>query len=128
MATQVTHDIRVSVRARYEPAQSDPKIGRFLFSYRITIANRGQRAVQLMRRHWHITDSMAEPSEVEGPGVVGETPVIAPGDQHTYSSFCDLRSGFGRMQGTYLMRHTDDDSTFEATIPAFDLIYPLVAN
>lgn len=128
MATQVTHDIRVSARARFEPAQSDPKLGKFLFSYRITIANHGQRAVQLMRRHWHITDSMADPREVEGPGVVGETPVLAPGEQFTYSSFCDLRSGFGRMRGVYLMRHTDDDSTFDALIPAFDLRYPIAAN
>lgn len=128
MATAVTHDIRVSVRAYFEATQSDPKVGRFLFAYRITIANKGQRAVQLLRRHWHITDSLAPGREVEGPGVVGETPELGPGDTFTYTSFCDLRSGFGRMHGTYLMRHLDDDSTFEVRIPAFELQYPVAAN
>lgn len=128
MATAVTHDIRVSVRAQYETSQSDPKAGRFLFAYRITIANKGQRAVQLLRRHWHITDSLAAPREVEGPGVVGETPRLEQGDTFTYTSFCGLRSGFGRMHGTYLMKHLDDDSTFEVRIPAFELRYPFAAN
>jgi ApaG protein len=128
MATAVTHDIRVSVRAHYESAQSDPKAGRFLYNYRITITNHGQRAVQLMRRHWHIADSLGPQREVDGEGVVGETPELAPGDMYSYDSFCDLRSGFGRMVGTYLMRHIDDDSLFEVTIPAFDLRYPFAAN
>lgn len=128
MATQVTHDIRISVKARYSEEQSDPKVGRFLFSYRIRIENRGARTVQLLRRHWHIVDSLFEPREVKGPGVVGETPVLAPGEHFTYGSFCDLRSGFGRMSGSYSMRHTDDDSAFDVAIPAFDLSYPIAAN
>lgn len=128
MATAVTHDIRVSVRAHFEAPQSDPKAGRFLFGYRITIVNKGTRTVQLMRRHWYITDSLAPEREVEGPGVVGETPELGPGDAFTYNSFCDLRSSFGRMRGTYLMRHINDDSTFEVEIPAFDLCYPYAAN
>lgn len=128
MATQVTHDIRISVRSVYEPEQSDPKQGRYIFSYRIRIENRGARTVQLMRRHWIITDSMAEPREVRGPGVVGATPVLAAGEHFTYTSYCDLRSAFGRMQGAYNMRHTDDGSGFDVTIPAFELHYPFAAN
>lgn len=128
MATAVTHDIRVSAEARFDASHSDPKAGRFLFSYRITIANHGQRPVQLLRRHWHISDSLSAAREVEGPGVVGETPELAPGDEFTYSSFCDLRSSFGRMRGTYLMQHLDDGSHFEVAIPAFDLRYPFAAN
>ena len=128
MATQVTHDIRISVKAQYSEAQSDPKLGRFLFSYRIRIENRSARTVQLLRRHWRITDSLGDPREVSGPGVVGETPVLAPGEHFTYTSFCDLRSGFGRMHGTYLMRNTDDNSPFNVTIPMFDLCYPISAN
>ena len=128
MNTAISHDIRVSVQACFEPAQSDPVADRFLFSYRVTIANRGRRTVQLLRRHWRIADSMAPLREVEGPGVVGATPVIEPGEQFTYTSYCDLRGGMGRMQGVYGMRHTDDDSLFDVAIPAFDLLYPCAAN
>lgn len=128
MATQVTHDIRIQVRAMYAPEQSDPKAGRFLFSYRITISNQGQRAVQLLRRHWRIVDSLAETREVEGPGVVGETPVLGPGDRFTYTSFCDLHSGFGSMRGTYRMQHVDDGSLFDVVIPPFDLCCTFSAN
>lgn len=128
MATAVTQHIRVSVKARFEAAQSDPALARFLYSYRITIANNGQRAVQLLRRHWRIHDSLSAPREVEGLGVVGEMPHLEPGESFTYQSFCDLRSALGRMHGTYLMRHLDDDSTFEVRIPSFDLRWPYVAN
>jgi ApaG protein len=128
MATQVTHDIRITVRAEFVVDQSDPKLGRYLYSYRIRIENRSARTVQLTRRSWHIIDSLGDQRHVEGPGVVGETPVLAPGESFSYNSFCDLRSGFGHMEGSYLMRHIDDDSTFEVAIPGFDLLYPWSAN
>lgn len=128
MSTAVSHDIRISVLPSFEAEQSEPDQGRFLFSYRITIANRGQRTVQLLRRHWFISDSLAPMSEVEGPGVVGAVPVLEPGEQFTYTSFCELRSGIGRMRGTYHMRHLDDGSEFEAVIPPFDLQIPYSAN
>jgi len=128
MATQVTHDIRISVKAKYSEEQSDPKVGRFLFSYRIRIENRSARTVQLLRRHWHIVDSLFEHREVKGPGVVGETPVLAPGEHFTYGSFCDLRSGFGRMFGSYRMIHTEDGIPFDVAIPSFELLYPIAAN
>ncbi len=128
MSTAVTQDIRVSVLSRFEAGQSDPNEGRFLFSYRITIANRGQRTVQLLRRHWFISDSLAPLAEVRGPGVVGAVPVLEPGEQFTYTSFCELRSGMGRMHGIYHMRHLDDGTEFEVAIPSFDLQFPYVAN
>lgn len=128
MGTAVTHGIRVTARARYEPAHSDPKVGRFLFSYRITITNRGTDAVQLMRRHWVIRDSLSGIREVEGPGVVGETPTLQPGDEFSYSSACDLRSGFGRMDGTYLMRRLNHGSEFSVEIPAIQLSCSFAAN
>jgi ApaG protein len=84
--------------------------------------------VRLLRRHWYITDSLAPPREVEGPGVVGETPAIAPGDTYTYASLCDLRSGAGRMRGTYLMHRISDGQRFVVDIPAFDLVYPVQLN
>jgi ApaG protein len=128
MSTAVSHDFRISVLARYEAGQSEPAEGRFLFSYRITIANRGQRAAQLLHRYWIITDSLAPVREVEGPGVVGAVPVLEPGEQFTYTSYCDLRSGLGRMRGSYRMRHMDDGSEFDVAIPAFDLHFPYAAN
>lgn len=128
MSTAVSHDFRISVLARFEAGESDPAEGRYLFSYRITIANRGLRTAQLMSRHWFISDSLAPTKEVEGPGVVGEVPVLEPGEQFTYTSYCELRSGMGRMHGSYGMRHRDDGSEFEVAIPAFDLHVPYSAN
>ncbi len=128
MGIAVTHGIRITARVQYEPAHSDPNVGRFFFSYRISIANKGEEAVQLMRRHWIIRDSLAAMREVEGPGVVGETPVLRPGDEYSYSSACDLRSGFGRMEGTYLMRRLRDGSEFQVTIPEMQLVLPSAAN
>jgi ApaG protein len=128
MATAVTHDIKVTARVSYEAAHSDPRAQRFLFSYRITIANLGKETVQLLRRHWLITDSLAPAREVEGPGVVGETPVLAPGESYTYTSACDLRSGLGRMEGEYLMAATSDGRQFSVTIPAMHLQHPPTLN
>jgi ApaG protein len=128
MAILVTNSIAVAVQSRYEQRHSDPAQGKFYFSYRITITNQGQRTVRLLRRHWHIVDTLAVPREVKGPGVVGETPLLAPGAAFTYSSFCDLQSGVGKMEGKYIMRDEDDRQEFEVTIPAFDLLYSWLAN
>ena len=128
MTILVTNSIAVAVQARYEQRHSNPSEGKFFFSYRITIANSGRDTVQLQRRHWIIRDSLAEVREVEGPGVVGETPVLRPGEEFTYSSACDLRSGFGRMEGTYLMQRISDGEEFDVTIPELQLHYPYAAN
>jgi ApaG protein len=128
MAILVTNSIAVAVQSRYEQRHSDPAQGKFYFSYRITITNQGQRTVRLLRRHWHIVDTLAVPREVKGPGVVGETPLLAPGAAFTYSSFCDLQSAVGKMEGKYIMRDEDDRQEFEVTIPAFDLLYSWLAN
>lgn len=128
MSTTVTQDIRVTVRSRYEAVHSDPKVGRFLFSYRITIANHGKDTVQLRSRHWIIRDSLAATREVEGPGVVGETPVLRPGEEFTYSSACDLRSGLGAMTGTYRMHRINDGREFDVVIPELQLRFPYAAN
>lgn len=128
MATAVTQDIRVTAKVTYEPAHSDPRARRFLFSYRITITNHGKSAVQLLRRHWHIVDGLAPARDVDGPGVVGETPVIAPGESFSYSSACDLRSGFGRMDGHYEMVVIADGRRFEVAIPSLHLQHPPTLN
>ena len=128
MGTADTQGIRISARARYEPTHSDPAAARFIFSYRITITNRSETTVQLLRRHWVVRDSLAAVREVEGAGVVGETPVLEPGQEFSYSSACDLRSGFGRMEGTYLMRRMQDGVEFRVTIPEMQLVFPGAAN
>lgn len=128
MGTAVTQGILVSVKASYEPALSDPRAAQYLFSYQVTIENNGRETVKLLRRHWIISDSLAPQREVEGPGVIGETPVLAPGERFTYSSACDLRSGMGRMHGTYLMERVGDGQRFSVTIPAFLMLFPHSAN
>ncbi|MCW5900784.1 MAG: Co2+/Mg2+ efflux protein ApaG [Flavobacteriales bacterium] len=128
MSTAISHDIQVTVRARFDAAHSDPRAGRFVFGYRVTLVNTGRGTVQLLRRQWTITDSLASEREVEGPGVVGQTPVLLPGGSFTYSSACDLRSGLGRMEGSYLMRRMDDGSMFRVRIPPFLLCWPALEN
>jgi ApaG protein len=128
MIAALTRGISISVEVSYAPGHSDPVQHRYVFSYRITIANQSDRTVQLRRRHWHIWDSLAPAREVEGPGVVGETPVLAPGETYTYSSYCDLRSGVGRMAGSYAMLDLAKGEIFKAKVPDFVLCYPYLAN
>jgi ApaG protein len=128
MGTAISNSIQVTADCRYEEAHSDPMAGRFLFSYTITITNHGAMKVQLLRRHWTIHDSLAAMREVEGPGVVGETPVLGPGRSYSYSSACDLRSGMGRMDGTYLMVTHPGGAQFKVIIPTMHLRFPFSAN
>lgn len=128
MGIAVTDGVRITAWARFEPRHSDTRAGRFLFSYRITITNRTKEAIQLLRRHWTIHDSMGAVREVEGEGVVGETPVLGPNEHFSYSSACDLRSGFGRMHGTYRMIRLHDGHLFDVAIPELQLLYPYSAN
>jgi|APTNR8051073442_1049403.scaffolds.fasta_scaffold06554_4 ApaG protein len=128
MGSTVTQDIQVTSRFRFEAGHSDPKIGRFIFSYRITIENRGRETVRLKSRHWIIRDSQAATRVVDGPGVVGETPILAPGEEFSYGSMCDLRSGYGAMHGTYRMVRVQDGHEFDVDIPEMNLQYPYGAN
>ena len=102
------------------PEHSDVEEPRYLFVYHIRIENVGDRTVQLLWRHWYIHDDMAGDTEVQGEGVIGEQPVLAPGDVHEYESFCVLQGRGGSMVGTYLFK-SPDGSEFEADIPKFDL-------
>lgn len=128
MPTAVTNDIHVSVHARFEPGQGALEEGRYLFSYRITITNHGRQTVQLLARHWVITDSMAPRTEVDGAGVVGVQPVLAPGEKYTHTSYCELHSTMGRMEGSYQMLDLANNQAFRVAIPAFTLHLPYVAN
>ena len=119
----VTEGVRVGATAQYLPEQSDPDARQFLFGYTIVIANQGDAPVQLLSRHWVIIDAEGRREEVRGPGVVGETPRLEPGQAFKYQSFCPLRTPWGTMEGTYQMKR-DDGSTFDAQIGRFYLRIP----
>jgi ApaG protein len=99
----ITRSIRVRVQARYDPGRSSPHQSQWFFLYTVSITNEGHETVQLMNRHWVITDGMGKVEEVRGPGVVGKQPVLAPGQSFEYTSGCPLTTPFGAMNGTYQM-------------------------
>ena len=109
--------------ARYLEGRSDPLRRRFLFSYRVVIANEGPIPVQLLTRRWSIRNAHGRLQVVEGVGVIGDTPVIAPGTEHTYESYCPLDTEFGSMSGSYGMA-AEDGHQFDAEIGLFSLYVP----
>ncbi|MCB9251608.1 MAG: Co2+/Mg2+ efflux protein ApaG [Flavobacteriales bacterium] len=122
MVTAITKNIEVSVETSYQQNQSRPDLNYFLFSYRITISNEGEFTVQLLSRFWDIFDSHMERRYVEGAGVVGDQPVLAPGESYQYESFCQLKSDAGIMKGHYNFKREVDDQEFKVIIPEFNLI------
>ncbi len=127
MSDTTTKGIRVQVESRYLPEQSSPKDSQYLFAYRIRISNQGDGQAQLVSRHWVITDADGHVEQVQGPGVVGEQPVLSPGSIFEYTSFCPLRTAVGAMQGTYQMV-TGDGDEFDAVIAPFTLAMPNALN
>src|SRR6185503_19483569 len=118
-----TRSIHVAVKPAYLDDQSDPADDRYVWSYTVTIANRGEEPVQLISRYWNIMDAAGRVQEVRGPGVVGAQPVIAPGESFEYTSGCPLDTASGVMSGRYQMKAASGES-FEAEIPAFLLESP----
>src|SRR5690606_15796834 len=112
--------IDVSVQTRYLPEQSQPDDERFAFAYTVTLRNNGSEAAQLLSRHWIITDGNGRNQEIRGPGVVGQKPHIAPGEQYSYSSGSVLTTRVGTMQGSYQMVAADGKQ-FDAPIKPFRL-------
>lgn len=123
VVTDVTEGIRVSVETRFIDAQSDPAVDRYAFAYHIVISNESNRTVQLLRRHWVISEDGGRQREVDGPGVVGEQPVLEPGERHAYTSGAILETPSGSMCGYYEM-YTTDDKTVRVRIPEFVLRMP----
>lgn len=118
-----TRHIRVTVLPVYVDERSAPDEGQYFWAYQVTIENLGNSTVQLVSRYWHIVDGSGKVEEVRGPGVVGEQPVIGPGDSFEYTSGCPLTTPSGFMHGIYVM--TDEHGKqFEVTIPAFPLDLP----
>jgi len=122
-----TRGVQVKVESVFVPEQSAPHSGRWFFAYTIRIANLGEETVQLISRHWIITDANGAVEEVRGPGVVGNQPVLRPGESFEYTSFCPLPTAFGTMEGTYQMV-TPDGESFDARIALFELSEPMTVN
>jgi len=119
----VTRGIRVAVRSRYVAERSRPLMNEFFFAYTIRISNEGRERVQLVSRAWLIEDAEGHVEEVRGPGVVGEQPVLGPGEAFEYTSACPLGTPFGSMRGTYQMV-TEGGERFDAEIARFQLAEP----
>ena len=123
MYRAATRNIVVEVEPFYMPERSDPDENRYVWAYRVTIANRSDEWVQLLSRYWRITDEAGRVEEVQGPGVVGEQPELDPGDSYQYTSGCPLSTPSGVMVGHYTMRNTEGE-LFDVAIPAFSLDLP----
>jgi ApaG protein len=123
----LTQGVRIIVRPQYVPDQSEPAAGRYLFAYHITIRNEGAATVQLLSRHWVITDGEGRVEHVRGPGVVGHQPVLKPGEQFQYTSACPLQTPVGTMHGEFNMVR-DGGEKFDALIQPFRLAVPTVLN
>jgi ApaG protein len=122
-----TRGVRIQVKSAYLPDKSSPEEGRYLFAYRIRISNEGDETVQLISREWIITDSDGDVETVRGPGVVGEQPVLDPGQSFEYTSFCPLPTPIGSMHGTYQMVAAGGQA-FDAAIAPFSLAVPSALN
>lgn len=128
MVTEITKGVKVTVETEYQSGYSSPGQHHYVFTYRITIENQSYFTMQLQRRRWFIHDAGFEPREVEGEGVVGQQPIIEPGQSHHYVSGCNLKSGIGKMVGTYLMERIVDGVTVKVNIPEFTMVAPLRLN
>ncbi|HXY38121.1 MAG TPA: Co2+/Mg2+ efflux protein ApaG [Vicinamibacteria bacterium] len=127
MSDVITRGVRVQVQSAYVPERSAPQEGRYFFAYRIRISNLGEQTVQLVSRRWVITDANGHVEHVQGPGVVGEQPVLEPGESFEYTSFCPLPTPIGSMHGSYQMV-TAGNTRFEAEIAPFSLAVPTALN
>lgn len=127
MYQAITHDVAVSVQPEYQADRSEPAKRQFFWAYTVEIENRSALTVQLKRRHWTITDGRGVTHEVKGDGVVGEEPVIKPGESFRYTSGCPLDTPDGFMVGNYTMIGENGDS-FQVEIPAFSLDIPATSR
>lgn len=127
MYAATTRGIKVEVQPKFLEGQSQPDEGYYVWAYTIRIENTGKETVQLVNRHWKITDGRGQVEEVRGAGVVGKQPVLQPGESFDYTSGCPLRTPSGFMVGTYEMR-SENGETFLIDIPAFSLDSPFDAG
>ncbi len=127
MAEAKKHEITVTVETRYVEDQSDPEDARFVFAYTVRIVNTGTVPAQLISRHWVIRDAVDSEQDVRGLGVIGQQPLVKPGEKFEYTSGCALNTPVGTMRGSYQMV-AEDGTQFEAEIPEFTLAMPRVLH
>ncbi len=127
MSNTLTKGVRIIVQPRYVPEQSEPAESQYLFAYHITIRNEGTETVQLLSRHWVITNGEGKVDEVRGPGVVGYQPTLKSGEEFQYTSGCPLGTPVGTMHGSFQMT-TENGAQFDAIIDAFRLAVPSALN
>jgi ApaG protein len=123
----VTNNVRVEVESQYAREHSQPFQSEWFFYYTVRITNEGEETIQLLSRHWIITDATGNTDEVRGPGVVGEQPVLAPGEAFQYTSNCTLKTSTGIMRGTYQMV-TENGTHFDVEIAPFALHEPYTVH
>jgi len=128
MVTEITKGVKVTVETEYQTEYSSPRQYHYVFTYRISIENQSEHTIQLLRRKWHIVDANSVVRDVEGDGVVGQKPILEPGQRHQYVSGCNLKSGIGKMYGVYIMERLIDGKQFEVAIPEFTMIVPYKLN
>ncbi len=128
MVTQITNGIKISVNTSFEGTYFKNYRLHFAFSYQITIENHSKDSVQLITRHWEISDSLNNPEIIDGEGVIGKKPVLKPGDSHVYSSGCLLSSSFGAMKGYFNMVNFTSTRNFRVLVPTFKLSAPFALN
>lgn len=128
MTSAITEGVKISVITEYQPEYSNPLQRHFVFSYRIRIENESDYTLHLRRRHWLIYDSNGTIREVEGEGVVGQQPLLEPGEFHEYTSACNLTTSLGKMAGTYQMERLMDGRMIAVQVPDFTLVAPFRLN
>lgn len=121
MTTGLTYGVKISVESLYRKDLSNAENGLYFFNYRIVIENKNAFDIQLKSRYWFIFDSLNPSREVTGEGVVGEKPILKPGQKHVYVSGCDLHSEIGYMHGYYLFSRIDNSEEFQVDVPKFEL-------
>ena len=128
MVSAITKGIQVSVETTYQPDFSNPQQHHYVFTYKVRIENKSNHTVQLLRRRWEIYDATESRKIVEGDGVVGQQPILEPGESHTYVSGRNLKSGIGKMRGSFTLEKLMDGKLLEIVIPEFQLISTLFQN
>ncbi len=128
LITCTTNGIEVGVQTRYEADHSDPRSNKYIHSYRISITNHTDYTVQLLKRHWIIMDSDLNVREVRGEGVIGQQPILQPGETHEYSSWSPLATEIGKMTGSYQMIRPVSNEIFDVRVPVFVLCDSALLN
>lgn len=128
IVTHITEGVKVSVRTKYMQDYSSPEQLHFVFGYKVKIINNSSETIQLLKRKWEIFDSIGLNRNVDGEGVIGQRPILEPGQSHEYTSGCNFKSSMGKMLGSYEFIRLSDKKIFDVYIPEFHMIAPFKLN